>query len=83
MGRLAKYDLYVCREDDPTANSLIARYGSNPSRYMSMADFDQKVQNTIHREIGGLDPDQVIILAMIRLMPSMILNLFVPAISNE
>jgi hypothetical protein len=79
IGRLIQYDLWICHEDDPVSNSLIARYSSEPSHYASMADFDQRTQRTIQQEIGGLTPDQVIVLATIRLMPSLILNAFTPA----
>lgn len=75
LGRVAIYDLYVCREVDAVGNSLIARRSSEPSDYSSMCDFRHEVQQTIRRETGGLDVDASIVLAMFRMMPSLILNL--------
>lgn len=79
MGSISKYDIWVC--DHPTIGpSIIARYGNDGPQYASMCDHNRTTISKIKSEISGLTEAQVIVLAAYRMMPSLLLNDFHPAL---
>lgn len=73
LGRVGPYDCYRCA--GVNGHTLIARRSNDPPDYSSLCDFGDKEQAAVRAYTGGMTDTQVTIIALFRLMPSLILNM--------
>jgi hypothetical protein len=75
IGQIHMYDLYVCESDCDHDITVLARYDDSGPGYASVGFMGPKIE-AVKREIGGLEGDQAVIIAIFRNLPSLLLNIF-------
>ena len=76
LGTYHGMDHYRCRAmgTAPLGDTLIARRSDKGSDYSSLCDFKNRVQRAVAHDTGGLTQDQIAVIALWRMLPSLILN---------